>query len=213
LNVGTASATRIVVNADDIDLATSGVTAATYGSSGYNVSQVTFDAYGRATSASNRDLFGSSITQNFVFASPDGATGAPSFRGLVANDIPNISAAKITSGLLSVARGGTGLDGSTAANGSLLIGNGSGYTLATLTGTANQITVTNAAGSITLSISTGYIGQTSITTLGTVTAGTWSATAIAANRGGTGQTAYAVGDLLYADTASTLAKLADVATH
>jgi hypothetical protein len=212
LNVGTASASRIVVNADDIDLAASGVTAATYGSSGYNVSQVTFDAYGRATTASNRDLFGSSITQNFVFASPDGATGAPSFRGLVANDIPNLPASKITSGLLGAARGGTGIDGSTAANGSLLIGNGAGYTLATLTGTANQITVTNAAGSITLSISTGYIGQTSITTLGTVTAGTWSATTIAANRGGTGQTSYAIGDLLYADTASTLAKLADVAT-
>lgn len=212
LNIGTASATRIVVNADDIDLATSGVTAATYGSSGFNVSQITFDAYGRATAASNRDLFGASLTQNFVFASPDGASGAPSFRGLVANDIPNLPASKITTGILGVARGGTGVDGSAAANGSLLIGNGTGYTLATLTGTANQITITNAAGSITLSISTGYIGQTSITTLGTITSGTWSATTIAANRGGTGQTAYAIGDLLYADTASTLAKLADVAT-
>jgi hypothetical protein len=42
LDVGTASATRIVVNADNIDLATSGVVAGTY-------TKVTVDAYGRAT--------------------------------------------------------------------------------------------------------------------------------------------------------------------
>jgi hypothetical protein len=35
---------------------------------------------------------------------------------------------------------------------------------------------------------------------------------ITAAKGGTGQTSYAVGDLLYADTTTTLAKLADVAT-
>jgi len=35
---------------------------------------------------------------------------------------------------------------------------------------------------------------------------------VPATAGGTGQTSYAVGDLLYADTTTTLAKLADVAT-
>lgn len=44
-NVGTASASRIVVNADDIDLASSGVVAGTY-------NRVTVDTYGRVTSAS-----------------------------------------------------------------------------------------------------------------------------------------------------------------
>jgi len=39
-------------------------------------------------------------------------------------------------------------------------------------------------------------------------AGTWSAAIIAANKGGTGFGAYVVGDILYADTTSTLAKLA-----
>ena len=52
---------------------------------------------------------------------------------------------------------------------------------------------------------------TGITGVGTLTAGTWNATAIAATRGGTGQTSYAIGDLVYADTTTTLAKLADVA--
>lgn len=61
----------------------------------------------------------------------------------------NHAAGDITSGLLGAVRGGTGLDGSSAANGQLLIGNGSGYTLATLTAGVNM-TVNNGAGSITL---------------------------------------------------------------
>ena len=46
LNVGTASSGRIVVNSDNIDLASSGVTPGTYQS-------VTFDTYGRATAGTN----------------------------------------------------------------------------------------------------------------------------------------------------------------
>lgn len=46
LNVGTASSARIVVNADNLDLATTGISAGTYKS-------LTIDAYGRATAGSN----------------------------------------------------------------------------------------------------------------------------------------------------------------
>ena len=53
---------------------------------------------------------------------------------------------------------------------------------------------------------------TGITGVGTLTVGTWNANTIAANYGGTGQSSYTIGDLLYADSASSLAKLADVAT-
>ena len=63
----------------------------------------------------------------------------------------NVSTSGGLTGILDVDKGGTGLDGSSAANGSLLIGNGSGYSLGTLTGTANQVNVTNGAGTITLS--------------------------------------------------------------
>lgn len=52
-----------------------------------------------------------------------------------------------------------------------------------------------------------WAGTSNITTLGTITTGTWSATAIAANKGGTGQTAYTIGDILYCGTANTLSKL------
>lgn len=63
----------------------------------------------------------------------------------------NHSATEITSGTLAVARGGTGQ--STYTNGQILIGNTTGSTLAkaTITGTSNQVVVTNGAGSITLS--------------------------------------------------------------
>lgn len=51
------------------------------------------------------------------------------------------------------------------------------------------------------------IGYNTITTLGTITTGTWSATAIGATKGGTGQTTYAAGDLIYSSAADTLSKL------
>lgn len=67
-------------------------------------------------------------------------------------------------------------------------------------------------------ISSGTLGTsrlsgsyTGVTGVGTLTAGTWSATTIAANRGGTGQTSYTIGDILYASTSTALSKLADVA--
>lgn len=50
-------------------------------------------------------------------------------------------------------------------------------------------------------------GGTSIVTLGTVSTGTWNATAIGATKGGTGLTSYAAGDLLYASASNTLSKL------
>jgi hypothetical protein len=53
-----------------------------------------------------------------------------------------------------------------------------------LTGTSNRITV--SAGVI--DISAAYVGQTSITTLGTITTGVWTGTPIAIANGGTGST-------------------------
>lgn len=208
-------------------------------------------------------------------------------------------------GTLSATRGGTGLNASAATNGQLLIGNGTGFTLATITqgtgititngagtisitnggvtsitGTANQVLANATSGSAqtgavtltlpqnihtgatptfaglvltagTVTVSTPYISNTQTWNAGAVTftgeitnitdtasaaasklfeyqvggvarfavrkdgavvTGSWQATTIAAIYGGTGQTSYAVGDLLYADTTTSLAKLADVAT-
>jgi len=69
------------------------------------------------------------------------------------------------------------------------------------------ITSTHATDQITLSIDTSYVGQSSITTLGTISTGTWNATVIDEVYGGTGQSSYSTGDLLYASASNTLSKL------
>lgn len=72
------------------------------------------------------------------------------------------------------------------------------WTTRTITGTANRITVTNGdgvSGNPTIDVSSSYVGQNTITTLGTITTGTWNGTDIAVADGGTGRsshTAYAV---------------------
>lgn len=71
---------------------------------------------------------------------------------------------------------------------------------------------TLAVVSDTLQIKSTYAGQASITTLGTITTGTWSADTIAVNRGGTGLTSYTTGDLVYASASTTLSKLGIGAT-
>lgn len=61
----------------------------------------------------------------------------------------------------------------------------------TITGTTNRITISDGDGvngNPTIDIASNYAGQTSITTLGTITSGTWNATAIGVSYGGTGAT-------------------------
>lgn len=70
-------------------------------------------------------------------------------------------------------------------------------------GTADRITV--AADSIDIAAT--YVGQTSLTTLGTITTGVWNADVITEAYGGTNQSSYATGDILYASAANTLSKL------
>lgn len=50
-----------------------------------------------------------------------------------------------------------------------------------IVGTASVITVGTAAGTTTIDIDSAYVGQTSITTLGTITTGVWNGTAITAS--------------------------------
>jgi hypothetical protein len=54
--------------------------------------------------------------------------------------------------------------------------------------------------------------SSSLTSVGTIASGTWNATTISVNKGGTGLTSYAVGDIVYASGSTTLAKLSGVAT-
>jgi len=117
-----------------------------------------------------------------------------------------------TTGTLSTARGGTGV--TTASNGQLLIGNGTGFTAATLTA-GSGVTLTNGAGSIqvaftgpgtgtvtSIDVSGGTTGLTTsggpVTSTGTVTlAGT-----LAVANGGTGITSFGTGVATFLGTPS-----------
>lgn len=96
---------------------TGGVLAATSGGGG------TVTSVGLSLPTDIFDLSGSPVTTagtltatldtqtaNTVWAGPTtGSPAAPAFRALVAGDIPNLDASKITTGTLPIARGGTGL--------------------------------------------------------------------------------------------------------
>ena len=140
-------------------------------------------------------------------------------------DDANISA-EVTAGLfVFVAEGTTNADsgwvlttndpitlGTTALSftqfngaGAITAGNGLTQTGNTIdaVGTADRISVTANA----IDIASSYAGQTTITTLGTVTTGTWSATAISASKGGTGLTSVAKGTVLVANAIDTISAL------
>lgn len=149
-----------------------------------------------ATSGAPLVSNGTIYTQNTAVAVAFGGTGATDAgtarSNLGTNDAANITtgtlsssrlpttgvnAASITTGTLAVANGGTGLT-STPSNGQLDIGNGSGFTRATLTA-GSGISITNGAGSISIaatgggtvtSVATGNgLSGGTITTSGTLT--------------------------------------------
>lgn len=84
-------------------------------------------------------------------------------------------------------------------------------TLTSVSGTLNRITSTGGATPI-IDIDAGYVGQTSITTLGTVGTGVWNATNIALNKGGTNAALTASNGGVFYSTATAGAILAGTAT-
>jgi len=74
--------------------------------------------------------------------------------------------------------------------------------------TAETTTGTDATRAVTPDgLKDGYQGSTNVTTLGTISTGTWSGSTIAVDKGGTGQTSYTNGQLLIGNTTgNTLAK-------
>jgi hypothetical protein len=106
----------------------------------------------------------------------------------------------------------TGTAGAFVVNGGAL-GTPSSGTVTNLTGTA-AINITGAApaGTLTGTTLNATVVTSSLTTVGTIGSGTWQGTAVGAGYGGTGIATYAIGDIIYASGATTLSKLADVAT-
>lgn len=148
LDVGTASSSRIVVNADSIDLAT--VTQSnSSGSAGVNFAQsVSVDSYGRVTGVISADVRDATTS----------VKGISSFSS---------SSFDVTSGAVSIKTGG--VSNSQLANSSVTVGSTSislGGTSTTLAG-LSSVTSTSFVGDLTGNASTATALQTSRTINGT----------------------------------------------
>lgn len=155
----------------------------------------------------------------------------------IANGGTNSSTA-LNNNRIMVSSGGSIVESGALTNGQLLIGStGLGPVIATLTGTANQVIITNGAGSITLSLPQAIalvssptfasmnltnvtnqlvLGTTNTTTINSI-APTTSRTYTIQDAGANGNFAiipspYVIGDLIFANSTTTLSRLADIAT-
>lgn len=128
-----------------------------------------------------------------TYSAGDGLTllGSQFSVKLAYSGLTNVSGLSFTSGALELSHDSAG-NGLTIADGVYAVG-----------GTSDRITINSDS----IDIADTYVGQTSITTLGTVTTGTWHGDAIGPTYGGTGLTGYTKGDLLYSDATNSLAAL------
>jgi hypothetical protein len=122
---------------------------------------------GLASYSANGALFSPTSTTitSGTLPTTAGGTGLTSYTS--GGAVYAASTSTLTTGTLPAASGGTGVT-TTPANGQLLIGNGTGYTVANLVGVG--ITVTNSAGGITLTTTGLFAGGP----LGTPSSGTLS---------------------------------------
>jgi hypothetical protein len=213
------------------NIATTGVTASTYGSAS-QVPVLAVNAQGQLTSVTNTAIaiaagavsgLAASATTDTTNASNissgtlDTARLSGSYTGITG--VGTLAAGTWNGSTIGIGYGGTGLT-ATPTNGQLAIGNGSGYTLANLTAGTN-VSISNTAGGITISATPAAGGTVTsvdmsvpsflsvsgnpITVSGTL-AVTYSGTPLPVANGGTGATTltgYVYGNGTGAMTAST----------
>jgi hypothetical protein len=130
-----------------------------------------------------------SKTANYVLASPNGSSGAPTFRAIVAADIPTLNqnttgTASNVTGIVAVANGGTGTDTPSLVAGSNITVSGTWPNQTIAATSSGSGTVTSVAASVPSFLS---ISGSPITTSGTL-AISYSGTALPIANGGTGVT-------------------------
>ena len=119
---------------------------------------------------------------------------------VIIEDVTDNSTKKVLVSNLPASSGAvTGVDAGAGLTG----GGSSGTVTLNAVGTANRISVSANA----INIATTYVGQNTITTLGTISTGSWTASTIGVGYGGTGITAAAKGSVLIANAADTFSAL------
>ena len=131
---------------------------------------------------------------NTIYAAPNSINGAPSFRSIVAADIPTLN--QNTTGnagsatILETTRSINGVGFNGSADISISANTSNAITFNSLgTGAASSVSF-NGSSAKTISYNTigasPIAGTTSLTTLGTITTGTWNASVIGSSYGGAG---------------------------
>jgi hypothetical protein len=121
----------------------------------------------------------------------NGGTGAATLTGIVKGNGTSAFTAAVSGTDYLAPNATLNAFGAYNTNGLLTQTAANTFTGRTLTGTSNRVSVTDGdgvSGNPTVDIASNYVGQDTITTLGTVTTGTWNGTAIAVANGGTGAT-------------------------
>lgn len=104
---------------------------------------------------------------------------------------------------IGVAYGGTGA--TTLTSGAALIGNGTGaIQTRSITNNTSKTAVTASTNLITANTLYYHSGNSNLTTVGTITSGTWQGTKIGTAYGGTGLTSFTANRLLYTSSTSAL---------
>ena len=185
------------------------------------------DSNVQITSVANKDLLQYDSALGYWKNIAATSVGVTSFSAGTTGLTPNTATTGnvVLAGTLAIANGGTGQITASAAfnalspittTGDLILGNGANSATRLAIGTNGYILTSNGTTAswqaVPASVTSFSAGTTGLTPNTATTGAVTLAGTLDADNGGTGFSTYTIGDILYANTTTTLAKLADVAT-